>query len=55
MKSLAEGRPVGPWRGHLVVENLQARLVLTERWKYMVGAGGAIREMVVDLAATPVS
>jgi len=49
VKPLAEGKPVGPWRDCLVVENQQARLVLAERWKYMVGAAGAIREMVVDL------
>ncbi|MBI5818201.1 MAG: sulfatase-like hydrolase/transferase [Verrucomicrobia bacterium] len=50
VKSLAEGKPDGHWRNHLVVETQQARLVLAERWKYMVGASGEIREMITDLA-----
>lgn len=50
VKSLAEGKPADSWRTHLVVENHQARLVLCEKWKYMVGAEGPIREMVTDLA-----
>ncbi|MCX6897423.1 MAG: sulfatase-like hydrolase/transferase [Verrucomicrobia bacterium] len=50
VKALAEGKPTENWRSHLVVENQQARLVLSERWKYMVGASGEIREMITDLA-----
>ena len=53
VKTLADGKPVKAWRSHLVVENQQARLVLAERWKYMVGAGGEIREMVTDLDRDP--
>ena len=53
VKPLAQGRPAVSWRSHLVVENQQARLVLAEHWKYMVGAGGAIREMLVDLERDP--
>jgi choline-sulfatase len=53
VKSLAKGQPAEPWRGHLVVENHQARLVLAERWKYMVGASGPVREMVTDLTRDP--
>ena len=50
VKSLAKGNSAGPWRDHLVVENRQARLVLAQRWKYMVGGAGEIREMITDLA-----
>jgi choline-sulfatase len=50
VKALAEGKPADKWRSHLVVENQQARLVLSERWKYMVGGVGEIREMITDLA-----
>ncbi|MCX6910875.1 MAG: sulfatase-like hydrolase/transferase, partial [Verrucomicrobia bacterium] len=50
MKALTEGKPAGNWRSHLVVENQQARLVLAERWKYMVGGSGETREMITDLA-----
>jgi arylsulfatase A-like enzyme len=53
VKPLMQGRPVESWRSHLVVENHQARLVLADRWKYMVGAGGEIREMLVDLERDP--
>jgi len=53
VKALAEGKPAGGWRRHLVVENRQARLVLADRWKYMVGASGPIREMITDLARDP--
>lgn len=50
VKALAEGKSVEKWRNCLVVENQQARLVLAERWKYMVGGTGKIREMITDLA-----
>jgi len=50
VKALAEGKPAGNWRSYLVVENQQARLVLAEHWKYMVGGAGEIREMITDLA-----
>ncbi|MBI5684726.1 MAG: sulfatase-like hydrolase/transferase [Verrucomicrobia bacterium] len=53
VKALAEGKPVEQWRKCLVVENNKARLVLSERWKYMVGASGEIREMITDLARDP--
>ena len=53
VRLLAEGRPVEQWRNHLVVENQQSRLVLSGRWKYMVGAAGPVREMVVDLERDP--
>ncbi len=53
VKPLAQGQPVEPWRSHLVVENQQSRLVLADRWKYMVGASGEIREMLVDLDRDP--
>lgn len=53
VKALAEGKVAGNWRSHLVVENRQARLVLADRWKYMVGAGGPVREMITDLARDP--
>ncbi len=53
VKALAEGKPVEQWRKCLVVENQQARLVLAERWKYMVGGVGEIREMITDLARDP--
>ena len=50
VKALAEGKSADNWRSHLVVENQQARLVLAEHWKYMVGGAGEIREMITDLA-----
>ena len=50
VKALAEGKPVKQWRNRLVVESPQARLVLADNWKYMVGGAGAIREMITDLA-----
>ena len=53
LKALAEGKPVAAWRKELVVENTQARLLLCERWKYMVGGQGAVREMLVDLERDP--
>ena len=64
--ALAKGEPVRAWRDHLVVENTQSRLVLKDRWKYMVGHSRAtplgaarlgqttpVREVVVDLDADP--
>lgn len=53
VKALSQGQPSGAWRKCLVVENQQARLLLSERWKYMVGAAGAIREMITDLERDP--
>jgi choline-sulfatase len=53
VKPLAQGQPAEPWRSYLVVENHQARLILADRWKYMVGAAGEIREMLVDLERDP--
>jgi choline-sulfatase len=53
LKALAEGRAVETWRSHLVVENLQARLLHAGDWKYMVGDSGEVREMVVDLKHDP--
>ena len=53
VKLLAQGPAAQPWRSHLVVENQQSRLVLADRWKYMVGAGGEIREMLLDLERDP--
>lgn len=53
IKPLAVGEPVESWRSHLVVESVQSRLVLADRWKYMVGAAGEIREMITDLTHDP--
>lgn len=53
VRPLAEGKQAVPWRHHLVVENQQARLILADHWKYMVGAGEGIREMWIDLAHDP--
>jgi len=53
VKGLATGKPPAAWRDHLVVESTQARLVIFDTWKYMVGAAGDVREMLVDLAHDP--
>ncbi len=53
VKAMAEGKPAEAWRSHLVVENQRSRLVLKDRWKYMVGGAGEVREMVVDLERDP--
>jgi choline-sulfatase len=64
--ALAKGETVRAWRDYLVVENTQSRLLLRDRWKYMVGhvratpLGAArlgqanpVREAVVDLERDP--
>ena len=53
LRPLALGRSVENWRDSLVVENEKSRLVLWDRYKYIVYASGKQREQVIDLQRDP--
>lgn len=53
VRGLAEGRPVPSWRDCLVVENARARMLRTDRYKYVVYESGRNREQLLDLADDP--
>ena len=53
VRPLAEGRKPSSWRDTLVVENGESRMLRSARYKYVVYASGARREMLVDMVADP--
>jgi len=53
LRPLAEGRDVGEWRSHVVVECINGRMVRTARFKYCVHETGERPEMLVDLDRDP--
>ena len=50
VRALAEGR-TSSWRETLVVENGDSRMLRSARYKYVVYASGARREMLTDMVA----
>jgi arylsulfatase A-like enzyme len=52
VRALAEGRTAA-WRDTLVVENGDSRMLRSARYKYVVYATGARREMLTDMVADP--
>ena len=53
VRALAEGRTPPVWRDAQVVENGDSRMVRSARYKYIVYASGARREMLVDMKSDP--
>ena len=53
VRALAEGRAPVSWRETQVVENGESRMLRSARYKYVVYASGARREMLVDMVADP--
>lgn len=53
VRALAEGRTPSTWRDAQVVENGDSRMVRSARYKYIVYASGARREMLVDMKNDP--
>ena len=53
VRALAEGKTPSSWRNTLVAENGQSRMLRSARYKYVVYAAGARREMLTDMAADP--
>ena len=53
VRALAEGRTPSTWREAQVVENGDSRMVRSARYKYIVYASGARREMLVDMKSDP--
>lgn len=53
VRALAEGRPVKAWRETLVTENGSSRMLRSARYKYVVYATGARREMLTDMVEDP--
>ena len=53
VSALAEGRTPSSWRETQVVENGESRMLRSARFKYVVYASGARREMLVDMVADP--
>lgn len=53
VRALAEGRASASWRDTLVVENGDSRMLRSARYKYVVYASGARREMLTDMLADP--
>jgi choline-sulfatase len=53
VRALAEGRTPPAWRDVQVVENGDSRMVRSARYKYIVYASGARREMLVDMKSDP--
>jgi len=53
VRALAEGRTPSTWRDAQVVENGDSRMVRSARYKYIVYASGARREMLVDMKTDP--
>jgi arylsulfatase A-like enzyme len=52
VRALTEGRKPS-WRATQVVENGESRMLRSARYKYVVYASGARREMLLDMAADP--
>lgn len=53
VRPLAENRPDVPWRDEVVVESRAARMVRTDRYKYVIYASGTHREQLTDLRNDP--
>ena len=53
IRPFLEGRTNGPWRTHLPIESEIGRMVVTERFKYMLYDEGRAREQLMDLRADP--
>ena len=53
LRPIAEGKRVGQWRPYVVSENYAGRMIRSERYKYCVYTGGAIRESLVDMRNDP--
>ncbi|MCX7427479.1 MAG: sulfatase-like hydrolase/transferase [Planctomycetia bacterium] len=53
VRELAEGRQPKSWRDSLVVESGRARMLRTNRYKYVVHASGTPREQLIDLQKDP--
>ena len=53
MRALAEGRPAALWRNTLVAENGGSRMLRSARYKYVVYASGARREVLTDMVDDP--
>ena len=53
VRPLVEGRLPGTWRDQLVVESYAARMLRTDRYKYVVYPGAEPREQLTDLEVDP--
>lgn len=53
LRPLAEGDPPPVWRQALPVESEMGRMIVTERYKYMLYDDGMQREQLIDLVADP--
>jgi arylsulfatase A-like enzyme len=53
VRALAEGRTPPAWRETLVTENGESRMLRSARYKYVVYATGARREMLTDMTNDP--
>ncbi|MBU6399364.1 MAG: sulfatase-like hydrolase/transferase [Verrucomicrobia bacterium] len=53
VRPLAEGRAAGAWRGEVIVESQDGRMLRTGRYKYNLYDSGAHREQVLDLFRDP--
>ena len=53
VRPLAEGRVPSSWRETQVVENGESRMLRSARYKYVVYAAGARREMLTDMVDDP--
>jgi choline-sulfatase len=53
LRPLVEGKPVADWRTALPVESEIGRMVVGERYKYVLYDSGAHAERLVDLTSDP--
>jgi arylsulfatase A-like enzyme len=53
VRALAEGREPASWPETIVVENGESRMLRSARYKYVVYASGARREMLTDMVVDP--
>lgn len=53
LRPLAEGNPPQSWRAALPVESEIGRMIVTDRYKYMMYDEGMHREQLIDLVADP--
>lgn len=53
LRPLAEGATPASWRTALPVESEMGRMIVTERYKYMLHDEGLHREQLIDLVADP--
>lgn len=53
LRPLIEGQPIENWRTALPVESEIGRMIVTERYKYMLHDEGAHREQLIDLLTDP--